>query len=139
MRNTIHTGNPTYPVGLRLGSFVLSEGYDPVAMNELSLPERLRRVPSLLRAPAAWLQQDAPIQGAAPVGGLGYLWIAFGVPAILAAAQRGGEGVKRGRDRRQIERRAPKRGVNVRHDDKHDDDSKRVRRAQALARLKGLK
>ena len=33
-------------------------------------------------------------------------------------------------DRRKIERRAPKRGVNVRHDDARDDDSKRVRRGR---------
>lgn len=47
--------------------------------------------------------------------------------AVVAAAAAGAARVVRGRDRRRIERREPKRGVNVRHDD--EDDSKRHRRA----------
>lgn len=52
---------------------------------------------------------------------------AIGPAGVVAAAAAGAARVVRGRDRRRIERREPKRGVNVRHDD--EDDSKRHRRA----------
>lgn len=42
---------------------------------------------------------------------------------------------RRDRDRRKIERREGKRGVNIRHTDTSPDDSKRVRRGKALRRL----
>jgi len=35
-------------------------------------------------------------------------------------------------DRRRIERRKPKRGVNVRHDDQRPDETKRVKRARHI-------
>lgn len=38
-------------------------------------------------------------------------------------------------DRRTMERRAPKRGVNVRHDDKDGDPPKRVRRGKKTETL----
>lgn len=38
--------------------------------------------------------------------------------------------MKRGQDRRRIERRAGKRGVTVRHDDADPDATKRVKRAR---------
>jgi hypothetical protein len=41
--------------------------------------------------------------------------------------------MKRQGDRRRIERRAPKRGVTVRHDDEHPEDVKRIRRCDALS------
>jgi hypothetical protein len=85
VRNMMYAGNPVYPYALRIDTLVLKPGYDPSA-SEGNLPERLRALPGFLRAPAAWLQQDAPIQGFDPTGGLGYLWIAFGLPAAIALA-----------------------------------------------------
>jgi hypothetical protein len=81
-RAAYHTGNPIYPIQVRFGSLVLIEGYDASTMMSGNQPEWLTRFPSLLRAPVSWLQLDAPIQGYAPVGGLGYVWLLAGVPAI---------------------------------------------------------
>ncbi len=44
--------------------------------------------------------------------------------------------MKRGRDRRRVERRAGKRGVTVRHDDEHPDEVKRVKRRRHAVPLK---
>jgi hypothetical protein len=46
------------------------------------LPDRLARFPPPLRPLVSWLQLDAPIQGYAPIGGLGYLWLLGGLPSI---------------------------------------------------------
>lgn len=84
-RSAWHTGNPLHPIQVRLGHLVLIEGYDATGMMRDNQPAWLRRLPPVARAPASWLQRDAPIEGDAPVGGLGYIWPVAGVPAILIA------------------------------------------------------
>ena len=84
-RSAWHTGNPLHPIQVRLGHLVLVEGYDAAGMMRDNQPAWLRQLPSLVRAPASWLQLDAPIEGDAPLGGLGYIWPVAGVPAILIA------------------------------------------------------
>jgi hypothetical protein len=82
VRNAYHTGNPVYPVEIRFGALVLIPGYDAAGMMNNEIPDWLARFPSLLRVPVAWLQLDAPIQGYAPTGGLGYVWLLAGLPAV---------------------------------------------------------
>lgn len=82
-RNAWHTGNPVHPIQLRLGAHVLVEGYDPSWMMRDNQPPWLTRFPTVARVPVSWLQLDAPIEGYAPVGGLGYIWPAAGIPSIL--------------------------------------------------------
>lgn len=83
-RAAYHTGNPVHPVEVRFGARVIIPGYDPAGMMRDNQPEWLKRFPSAVRVPVSWLQLDAPIQGSAPVGGLGYIWLLAGAPSILA-------------------------------------------------------
>lgn len=83
LRSLLQAGNPVYPIQVAIGYKVIFPGYDHVAFSAANLPQWLAAYPAWLRLPVAWLQFDAPIRGAAPVGGLGYLWLAGGVPAIL--------------------------------------------------------
>ncbi|NIM18915.1 MAG: hypothetical protein GTO42_02670 [Candidatus Latescibacteria bacterium] len=84
-RNTIKTGNPLYPIQLKFGQVVLIDGYDYVGLNEANLPSWLEKYPSWSRMFVSWLQLDAPISGYAPVGGMGYIWLAGEVPAFIYA------------------------------------------------------
>lgn len=83
IRNAIVTGNPFHPVQIKFGARLLFPGYDHLAMLEANLPAWLAAYPRVLRTPVSWLQLDAPVQGYAPTGGLGYLWVAVCVPALL--------------------------------------------------------
>lgn len=85
VRNALATGNPIHPIELRFGDKVIFPGYDYVAFSEANLPAWLAAYPAPFRMFVSWLQLDAPISGYAPVGGLGYLWIAC-VPAVLLLA-----------------------------------------------------
>lgn len=88
-RNAWHTGNPVHPIEVRFGARVLIDGYNPRLMMRDNQPEWLTRFPSGLRVPVSWLQLDSPVNGDAPIGGLGYLWPLAGVPSILALALSG--------------------------------------------------
>lgn len=88
LRNAYHTGNPVYPIEVRFGARVLIPGYDAAGMMNNELPDWLARFPPLLRPPVSWLQLDAPIQGYAPIGGLGYVWLVAGLPSIVILASR---------------------------------------------------
>jgi hypothetical protein len=88
LRNAYHTGNPVHPIEVRFGARVLIPGYDASGMMNNELPAWLERFSPLLRVPVAWLQPDAPIQGYAPTGGLGYLWLLAGLPAVAILAGR---------------------------------------------------
>jgi hypothetical protein len=85
-RNAYHTGNPVHPIQVRFGARVLIEGYDAARFTDNNQPAWLAKYPRILRAPVSWLQLDAPVEGYAPIGGLGYLWPVFGLPAVLVAA-----------------------------------------------------
>lgn len=83
-RNVVHTGNPLFPIQVKLGTLILADGYDPARMLAANMPPWLARVPPFWRLPYAWLQTDAPIGGYAPTGGMGFVWLLGGVPAIAA-------------------------------------------------------
>jgi hypothetical protein len=83
VRNALITGNPIYPIQLKLGHKILIEGWDYVQFNNACLPPWLEQYPSSLRTFVSWLQLDAPISGYAPTGGMGYIWIAGAIPAML--------------------------------------------------------
>jgi hypothetical protein len=82
-RNAAVTGNPVYPIQVRFGDKVIKQGYDHVQFNEANLPPWLEKHPAPLRMFVSWLQTDAPISGYAPVGGMGYVWVAAALPALL--------------------------------------------------------
>jgi len=83
VRNTIKTGNPIYPLQLKFGVNVLIEGYDHVLFNEANMPPWLEKYPPPTRMFISWLQLDAPISSYAPIGGMGYIWIAGALPAFF--------------------------------------------------------
>jgi hypothetical protein len=82
-RNAIVTGNPVYPIQIKFGGKVIEEGWDHVQFNDANMPPWLRRHPAPLRMFVSWLQTDAPISGYAPIGGMGYIWLAAAMPALL--------------------------------------------------------
>lgn len=83
MRNAIKTGNPIYPLQLKFGVNVLIEGYDYVLFNDANMPPWLEKYPTPTRMFVSWLQLDAPISGYAPIGGMGYIWVAGALPAFF--------------------------------------------------------
>jgi hypothetical protein len=82
-RNAGVTGNPVYPIQIKFGDKVIKQGYDYVQFNEANLPPWLEKYPAPLRMFVSWLETDAPISGYAPVGGMGYVWPAAALPALL--------------------------------------------------------
>ncbi len=83
IRNLIHTGNPIFPIRLEIGALTLCDGYDPVLMLAGNMPEYLQEKPALLRPLFAWLDAAYPTDGKGPVGNLGYIWVAGGLPAAM--------------------------------------------------------
>ncbi len=81
-RNAIHTGNPVFPIQVKLGEIVLLPGFLH-SVDPLNIPAWLAKYPAALRLPISWLQLDAPIHGFDPVGGMGYVWPCAALPAIL--------------------------------------------------------
>ncbi len=97
IRNTAHTGNPIFPIQLKIGEKVVLEGWDHNIFNDANMPDWLEKHPGPLRMFVSWTQPDAPIHGCGPVGGLGYIWLAGCVPAFLLMwiqwlRRRGGSG-----------------------------------------------
>lgn len=82
-RNAVVTGNPIHPIQLKIGEKVLIEGYDHVEFSRANLPEWLEKYPPALRVLVSWLQLDAPIHGFDPTGGMGYVWLAGCIPALV--------------------------------------------------------
>lgn len=82
-RNHQHTGNPLFPVALRLGPWELAPGWDPAALTDPNLPTWLAELPRPLRPLRCWLEPGTPVTEADAPTGLGWLWIAGGVPAAL--------------------------------------------------------
>lgn len=83
VRNAVVTGNPIHPIQLKVGGKVFKQGWDHLQFTEANLPPWLERYPGPTRMFVSWLQLDRPISGYAPVGGMGYVWLTAGVPAIL--------------------------------------------------------
>ncbi len=82
-RNIVHTGNPLHPIELRVGEKVLVEGYSPHAMVEQDLPPSWRAWPAVLRPVKSWVTFDSRRMGHNAVGGLGLLWIGWGLPSLV--------------------------------------------------------
>lgn len=85
VRNLVWSGNPIFPIEWKLGAKVLAAGYDTVALLGGNMPAWLREAPLWWRVPLAWTQPDAPIRGYAATGGLGWIWIFAGLPALVLA------------------------------------------------------
>lgn len=91
IRNAVNTGNPMYPVLVRVGHKVLAHGYDFGGYAELDwvVREPLKPYPTWSRMFVSWLQPESPLLADDPdsvdraVGGLGFLWLAGALPAIL--------------------------------------------------------
>ncbi|MCP4546869.1 MAG: hypothetical protein GY835_10440 [bacterium] len=88
IRNIIHTGNPVFPIQVKLGAKVLFDGYNMTLMQEPNQPAWLVEFPNWLRPFVIWLQLDYPITGPGPMGGLGFIWLLGCVPAIIFLALR---------------------------------------------------
>lgn len=94
IRNLVNTGNPIYPIQLSIGQKVLAPGYDASAIGAASwtLAETpaVEPYPPWARLFAAWAQPDLEFRNPGTPGairhataaGLGYLWLAGGIPAI---------------------------------------------------------
>jgi hypothetical protein len=82
-RNAIAAGNPIFPMELKVGEKTIIEGANHVELLRDNAPQWLEKYPGPLRMLVSWLQTDAPISGFDPTGGMGYLWIAGALPAVL--------------------------------------------------------
>jgi hypothetical protein len=83
VRNMALTGNPIFPIRLSIGEKIIIDGWDHNEFNNANLPDWLRERPAPIRMFVSWTQPDAPINGYAPVGGMGYVWLAGALPAIV--------------------------------------------------------
>ena len=83
IRNAKVTGNPIYPMQVKLGEKVVIEGWDHEDFDRENMPPWLERYPGWQRVFVSWTQPDAPISGYAPVGGMGYVWLTGGIPAFV--------------------------------------------------------
>ncbi len=82
-RNHEHTGNPLFPVAMRLGPWELAPGWDPAALIDPNLPPWLADLPRPLRPLRCWVEPSTPVTEADAPTGLGWLWLAGGLPAAL--------------------------------------------------------
>ncbi len=87
-RNHEHTGNPLFPIAVRLGPWELAPGWDPAALVDPNLPSWLVDLPRPLRPLRCWVEPGTPVTEADAPTGLGWLWIAGGLPAALWALGR---------------------------------------------------
>lgn len=83
VRNAAVTKNPIYPMQVKIGAKVLVEGWDHEDFDRENMPAWLESYPGWQRVLVSWTQPDAPVSGYAPVGGMGYLWLAGGIPAFV--------------------------------------------------------
>ncbi|HVZ35302.1 MAG TPA: hypothetical protein VG963_22905, partial [Polyangiaceae bacterium] len=91
-RNAMMTGNPLYPLELRLGERVLLRGessLDGILTPAFNVPRELAGLPSLLRPFWVWLQPHGPARSFDDrLAGFGYAFVAVGLPALAWAAWR---------------------------------------------------
>jgi Dolichyl-phosphate-mannose-protein mannosyltransferase len=94
LRNVSQTGNPIYPIQLQLGHKVMARGFDLTGFDSGWVLEGfpvLKPYPAWSRTLVAWLEPDAGFRTDvdpnmflhSTAGGLGYLWVAGGLPAIV--------------------------------------------------------
>lgn len=92
VRNVVHTGNPIYPVEVRLLGHLVFRGegsLDAVLSSASNLPPELASMPRMLRPPTVWLEPFGPARDFDDrLAGLGYAFALFGLPAAIAALVR---------------------------------------------------
>lgn len=87
VRNVVMTGNPVYPLEVRLGGHLLLRGegsLDGILTPEFNVPAELVPVPALLRPLWVWLQPHGPAtEFDDRLAGLGYAFVLVGLPALV--------------------------------------------------------
>jgi len=91
-RNVAMTGNPVYPLEVRVAGHVLFAGQaslDGILTPDYNVPAQLRALPALLRPMWVWLQPEGPARSFDDrMAGFGYAFVAVGLPALAFAAAR---------------------------------------------------
>lgn len=94
LRNYLHTGSPIFPAGLTLAGHRIFPGLPVAQVLDVAgnTPPRFRAVPDPFRVFSAWAQggggwPETAYGWDARLGGLGFLWIAGGLPGVLFATQ----------------------------------------------------
>ena len=86
LRNLRHTGNPIYPLELRVAGHVLLRGkssLDTLLTPDSNVPAQLLALPSWLRPFWVWLQPYGPARTYDDrLAGFGYAFVLVGVPAL---------------------------------------------------------
>ena len=89
VRNVVVTGNPIYPLELRIGERVLLAGessLDGILTPTFNVPPELLRLPSVLRPLWVWLQPHGPARSFDDrLAGFGYAFLLLGLPALVWA------------------------------------------------------
>ncbi|MET0340388.1 MAG: hypothetical protein ABW252_05270 [Polyangiales bacterium] len=92
LRNVVVTGNPIYPLELRIGERVLLAGeasLDGILTPTFNVPPELLRLPSFLRPAWVWLQPHGPARSFDDrLAGFGYAFMLVGIPALIWAVLR---------------------------------------------------
>lgn len=90
LRDWVRTGSPLYPVGLTVGQKVIFPGSQvaEAMAEEKNTPEEFVNLSALQRVGVSWLQGISKwprsIRGYdSRFGGLGFLWLLAGIPAVL--------------------------------------------------------
>lgn len=85
VRNVLMTGNPLYPLEVRLGGRVLFAGpgsLDGILTPDFNVPRELAQLPSLLRPLWVWAQLHGPAHLYDDrLAGFGYVFLLVGLPA----------------------------------------------------------
>jgi hypothetical protein len=86
LRNVVVTGNPLYPLEVRIGSHVLLRGegsLDGILTPDFNVPPELAALSSLLRPWWVWLQAHGPAENFDDrLAGFGYAFLLVGLPAL---------------------------------------------------------
>ena len=86
VRNVLVTGNPIYPLELRVGDRILLAGessLDGILSPSFNVPPELAQLPAALRPLWVWLQPHGPAHRFDDrLAGFGYAFLLFGLPAL---------------------------------------------------------
>ena len=87
VRNVVVTGNPLYPLELRVGGHLLLRGegsLDGILTPTFNVPAQLAALPSWLRPLWVWLQPYGPAtEFDDRLAGFGYAFVLLGLPALV--------------------------------------------------------
>ncbi len=92
LRNLVHTGNPLWPIELRVAGHVLLPGVgsaEQILDSAHNTPVVLRHVPAVVRVLLTWLQwHGSALSFDYRYSGLGWNWPLLALPALCAASLR---------------------------------------------------